>query len=224
MDKKAWIIFVAVCVAVLGGLIFLQRSNQLDVSSIDETRIIAASDKNGNIGDHVFGTTTGKATLIEYGDFQCPACKSAYPNVKELTEKYKDKLTFIFRNLPLTTLHPNARAGAAAAEAAGLQGKYWEMHNMLYEQQDNWSSSTAEKRTSYFEGYAQSIGIKNVDTFKSDMDSKRVASKINFDLALAKKINANATPTILLNNKKIESDVWSDKGKFESEIKSALGL
>lgn len=224
MDKKAWIIFVAVCVAVLGGLIFLQRSNQLDVSSIDETRIIAASDKNGNIGDHVFGTTTGKATLIEYGDFQCPACKSAYPNVKELTEKYKDKLTFIFRNLPLTTLHPNARAGAAAAEAAGLQGKYWEMHNMLYEQQDNWSSSTAEKRTSYFEEYAQSIGIKNVDIFKSDMDSKRVASKINFDLALAKKINANATPTILLNNKKIESDVWSDKGKFESEIKSALGL
>lgn len=224
MDKKAWIIFVAVCVVVLGGLIFLQRSNQLDVSSIDETRIIAASDKNGNIGDHVFGTTTGKATLIEYGDFQCPACKSAYPNVKELTEKYKDKLTFIFRNLPLTTLHPNARAGAAAAEAAGLHDKYWEMHNMLYEQQDNWSSSTAEKRTSYFEGYAQSVGIKNVDTFKSDMDSKRVASKINFDLALAKKINANATPTILLNNKKIESDIWSDKGKFESEIKKALGM
>ncbi len=224
MDKKAWIIFAAVCVAILGGLIFLQHSNQLDVSAIDETRIIAPNDKNGNIGDHVFGTTTGKAILIEYGDFQCPACKSAYPNVKELTEKYKDKMTFIFRNLPLTSLHPNARAGASAAEAAGLHGKYWEMHNMLYEKQDDWSSATAEKRTSYFEGYAQLMGIKNIDTFKADMDSKRVASKINFDLALAKKIGASATPTILLNGKKIESDIWSDKDKFESEIKSALGL
>lgn len=224
MDKKAWIIFVAVCVAVLGGLIILQHSNQLDVSGIDETRIIAANDKNGNIGDHVFGTTTGKAIMIEYGDFQCPACKSAYPNVKEMTEKYKDKLTFIFRNLPLTSLHPNARAGAAAAEAAGLQGKYWEMHNMLYEQQDDWSSATAEKRTSYFEGYAQTMGIKDTAAFKSDMDSKRVASKINFDLALAKKIGASATPTILLNGKKIESDIWGDKDKFESEIKKALNL
>ena len=222
MDKKAWIIFAAVCVAILGGLIFLQRSNQLDVSAIDETRIIAPNDKNGNIGDHVFGTTTGKAILIEYGDFQCPACKSAHPNVKELTEKYKDQMTFIFRNLPLTTMHPNARAGASAAEAAGLQGKYWEMHNTLYEQQNNWGSASAEQRTSYFEGYAKTIGVKNSDTFKTDMDSKRVASKINFDMALAKKIDATATPTILLNGKKIESDIWSDKDKFEAEIKAAL--
>ena len=222
MDKKAWIIFAAVCVAILGGLIFLQRSNQLDVSAIDETRIIAPNDKNGNIGDHVFGTTTGKAILIEYGDFQCPACKSAHPNVKELTEKYKDQMTFIFRNLPLTTMHPNARAAASAAEAAGLQGKYWEMHNTLYEQQNNWGSASAEQRTSYFEGYAKTIGVKNSDTFKTDMDSKRVASKINFDMALAKKIDATATPTILLNGKKIESDIWSDKDKFEAEIKAAL--
>jgi len=222
VSKKAWIIFVAVCVVLLGSLVVLSRKDQVNVSSIDESKIIAASSANGTIADHVFGTTTGKATLIEYGDFQCPACKAAYPNVKELTNEYKDKLVFIFRNLPLTSLHPNARAGAAAAEAAGLQGKYWEMHDMLYDEQDTWSTATADKRTSYFVTYATSIGVKDINKFKADMDGKAVASKINFDLSLANKIGADATPTILLNGKDIKSDIWSDKDKFKSEITDAL--
>ncbi len=224
MSKQAWIIFAAICVAVLGGLILLSRGNQIDVSKVDETKIIAASAQNGNIGDHVLGTTTGKAILIEYGDFQCPACGSAYPNVKELTEKYKDQLIFVFRNLPLTSLHPNARAAAAAAEAAGLQGVYWDMHDTLYENQDTWTSATAENRLSYFEGYAKTAGVKDIAKFKTDIESQAVNDKINFDLALTRKIGASATPTMLLNGKKIESDIWSDKTKFESEIKSALGL
>lgn len=224
MSRNAWIIFAALCVAVLGGLIIVSRGNQINVSGVDETKIIAASAQNGNIADHVLGTTTGKATLIEYGDFQCPACKSAYPNVKDLTTTYKDQLVFIFRNLPLTSLHPNARAGAAAAEAAGLQGKYWEMHDMLYEQQDTWSTAATDQRTSYLVGYAKNIGVKDLDKFKSDLDSKTVSDKINFDLALAKKIGASATPTILLNGKQIESDTWADKTKFEAAIKDALQI
>lgn len=222
MNRNAWIIFAALCVAVLGGLIVVSRGNQINVSNIDQTKLIAASAQNGNIADHVLGTKTGKAILIEYGDFQCPACKSAYPNVKELTDANKDKLVFVFRNLPLTSLHPNARAGAAAAEAAGLQGKYWEMHDMLYEQQDTWSTATTDQRTSYLVGYAKTIGVKDLDKFKTDLESKAVSDKINFDLALANKIGASATPTILLNDKKIESDIWSDKGKFKTAIEDAL--
>ncbi len=224
MSKQAWIIFAAICVAVLGGLIFLSRGNQIDVSKVDETKIIAASTQNGNIGDHVLGTTTGKAILIEYGDFQCPACGSAYPNVKEMTEKYKDQLIFVFRNLPLTTMHPNARAAAAAAEAAGLQGNYWAMHDKLYENQNTWTNATTENRMSYFESYAKTAGVKDMDKFKTDVEGKAVNDKINFDLALTRKINATATPTMLLNGKKIESDVWGDKTKFEAQIKDALGL
>lgn len=222
MTRNTWIIFAAICIVVLGGLVVVSRGNQIDVSKIDESKIIAASEANGTIADHVLATKTGKATLIEYGDFQCPACKSAYPNVKALTEEYKDKMVFIFRNLPLTSLHPNARAGAAAAEAAGLQGKYWEMHDILYEQQDTWSTAATDKRLSYFTGYAQQLGIKDTDKFKADLDSKNVSDKINFDMALAKKIGAQATPTILLNGKKIESDIWSDKDKFKAEIEAAL--
>jgi len=224
VSKQAWIIFAAICVAVLGGLILLSRGNQIDVSKVDETKIIAASTQNGNIGDHVLSTTTGKAILIEYGDFQCPACGSAYPNVKELTEKYKDQLIFVFRNLPLTSLHPNARAAAAAAEAAGLQGTYWKMHDTLYENQNNWENATTENRLSYFENYAKQAGVKDIAKFKTDVESQAVSDKINFDLALTRKIGATATPTMLLNGKKIESDIWSNKAKFESEIKSALGL
>lgn len=222
MSKKAWIIFAAVCVIVLGGLIAFSRSNQINVSNFDETKVIKASAENGNIADHVFGATNGKALLIEYGDYQCPACGSAYPNLKSLSEEYKDKMTFVFRNLPLTSMHPNARAGAAAAEAAGLQGKYWEMHNKLYELQNEWSNAATDKRLGYFTSYATSIGVKDIEKFKTDMESTAVNAKINFDMALAKKINASATPTILLNGKKIESDIWSVKDKFKSEIENAL--
>lgn len=222
MSKKAWIIFVAVCVVVLGGLVALSRGNQTDVSKINETKVIAASAENGNIADHVFGNADSKVLLIEYGDYQCPACGSAYPNLKSLSEEFKDKLAFVFRNLPLTSIHPNARAGAAAAEAAGLQGKFWEMHNKLYEEQNSWSNASTENRLGFFESYAKAVGVKDIEKFKTDMDGKAVADKIGFDMALAKKINASATPTILLDGKKIESDVWSDKAKFKTEIENAL--
>lgn len=222
MSKKAWIIFVVVCAVVLGGLVFLSRGNQVNVSSVDASKIVSANEQNGNIADHVFGSTNGKAILIEYGDFACPACASAYPNVHDLTEEYKDKLTFIFRNLPLTSMHPNARAAAAAAESAGLQGKYWQMHDILYQRQTSWANVSSEERLGIFEGYAKEVGVKDMATFKTDMQADTVASKINFDMALAKKVGATATPTIFLDGKRIESDVWSEKDKFKSAIEEAL--
>lgn len=222
MNKKAWIIFVAVCVVLLGGMVVLARKDSVNVSSVDQSSIIAASKDNGNIADHVFGDKSGKTIMVEYGDFQCPACGAAYPNLKTLSEKYQDKLTFIFRNNPLTTIHPNARAGAAAAEAAGLQGKYWEMHNLLYENQNDWSGASTDQRTSYFVSYATQVGVKDINKFKTDLGSQVVNDKIDFDLALGKKIPVEGTPTILLAGKQIDSTVWSDPAKFESAVKDAL--
>jgi protein-disulfide isomerase len=222
VNKKAWIIFVGVCFVLFGGLVVLARKDAVNVSSVDQSSIVAASAGNGNIADHVFGNKSGKTILIEYGDFQCPACGAAYPTLKTETEKYKDKLTFIFRNNPLTTIHPNARAGAAAAEAAGLQGKYWEMHNTLYENQNDWSTASFDKRTDFFVTYAKDVGVKDINKFKADLESKNVNSKIDFDLALGKKIPVQGTPTILLDGKQIDSTVWSDQGKFDSVIADAL--
>ncbi len=222
MSKKTWIIFAAVCIVVLGGLVVLSKKGQADVGSIDQNKIVAASAANGNIGDHVFGNTSGKTTMIEYGDFECPACKAAYPNVKTVTDQFKDQLTFVFRNNPLTTIHPNARAGAAAAEAAGLQGKYWEMHDALYENQDDWGNSSADQRTTYFVGYARQVGVKDIDKFKTDMSSNQVDTKINFDLALGKKVPVTGTPTILINGKAIDSATWNDPGKLKQAVQDAL--
>lgn len=102
MSKTAWIIFTAIVVLVLGGLVLYSRSNstQIDVSSLDANAVQAASEQSGNIGDRVFNDTQSNIVLIEYGDFECPGCASAHPGVKALLEEYGDRISFVFRNFP----------------------------------------------------------------------------------------------------------------------------
>lgn len=222
MSTKAWIIFAVITVGFLGGLVFLNQKDKIDVSKVDHAKIISASAASGNIADHVFGSRDQKVVLIEYGDFQCPACASAFPVLKEVKEKFKDDLTFIFRNNPLTAIHPNARVGAAAAEAAGLQGKFWEMHDLLFQNQNAWSQASVDKRTGLFEGYAKMIGIKDLNKFKSDLGSKEVTAKIDFDLALGKKVPVQGTPTITLNGEKVEAETWSSVAKMTEAVEDAI--
>lgn len=222
MDTKKWIIFAAVVVGVLGSLVFLSRKDQVDVSSIDGNKVLAASVASGNIADQVFGNKESKNILIEYGDFQCPGCAAAHPILKEISEEYKDRLAFVFRNNPLTAIHPNARAASAAAESAGLQGQYWAMHDELYDNQREWSDASGENRANYFASYAKKVGVKDIDKFKQDMGSKAINDKINFDLALGKQVPVTGTPTILLNGKKVESDVWQDAKKFKALVEESL--
>ena len=222
MSKKTWIIFVVVCVVVLGALVALSRGQSAQVGDVESNKILAASAESGNIGDQVFGNRDSKVLLIEYGDFQCPACGSAHPTLKELTHEYKDKIAFVFRNFPLTSIHPNAKAASAAAEAAGLQGKYWEMHDKLYEDQNAWSNLGTTERTDQFVSYAAQLGVKDMDKFKKDMSNSAINKKIAFDLAIGKKAGASATPHILLNNKKVETDTWKDKAKLKAAIEEAL--
>ena len=229
MSKVAWIIFGSVIVLVLGGLIAYSRLSNpsANVSSIDVNNIIVASDQNGQIADHTFGKTDGKVVLIEYGDFQCPSCGGAHPQIKTITEEYKDKILFIFRNFPLRAQHPNALAAAAAVEAAGLQGKYWEMHNLVFESQQEWSPLAANERTSKFTEYAESIGLDK-ERFLTDIASTPVSTKISFDQAIGKKINVNSTPTFYLNGKQLSvetssSVVQGSTEQLKKEIDTLLG-
>lgn len=212
MNKVTWIIFGAIVVLVLGGLVIYSHASNpsINVGNIDTNTIIAANSQNGEIADHVYGNANSKVVFVEYGDFQCPSCGGAYAQVKSATEAYKDKVAFIFRNFPLTTIHPNARAAAAAAEAAGLQGKYWEMHNMLYEGQSDWESLSGDQRTNVFVGYATQLKLDEAK-FKTDLASSAVNSKISFDQALGNKIGVNATPTFYLNGSQINS---TDSGQI----------
>ncbi len=201
MTRTRWIIFALICIAVIGGLVATKKHDQVNVSNVNPDKIIT----KGKIPDHVFGTKSGKVTLIEYGDFQCPVCGSLYPNLSPLRKKYQNEVSFVFRDFPLTSLHPNAKAAAAAAEAAGLQGKFWQMHDKLYENQTAWSNDSTDQRAKQFEDYAKQIGL-NVSKFTKDIDSKAVIYKIDFDQALGKKIGVSGTPTLVINGKKISDE------------------
>lgn len=211
MNTKTWIIFGVICVALLGGLIAYSRSQNpaVDTSGVDANKIIPASEANGNIADHVEGSKDAKVVLIEYGDFQCPSCGSAHPGIKKITEDYGDKIAFVFRNFPLTSIHPNAVAAASAVEAAGLQGKYWQMHDLVFENQNAWSSLSADQRTNKFVEIATQSGIGDLEKFRTDLSSKDISKKISFDQALGRGKGVTGTPSFYLNGEKIPDDASS---------------
>ena len=228
MNKIGWIIFSAVVVLILGGLIVWTRmaNPPIDLAGVENNSVIAASEQNGNIGDHVKGKTDSDIRIVEFGDFQCPSCGGAAPNVNTLMDEYGDRVGLVFRNFPLTTIHPNARAASATAEAAGLQGKYWEMHDLLYERQGDWSNQDATKRTETFNQYAEEVGL-DIEKFKTDVASANVGKKISFDQALGKREGVSATPTFYLNGEKLDEEtssgiVQGDLTKIKAKLDELL--
>lgn len=207
MTRTRWIIFAIICVLTLGGLVLFSKKDSVNVSDLNAAQPIEATDSA--LGDHVYGKKDSKVVLIEYGDFQCPGCGGAYAQVKLIKEEYKEQIAFVFRNFPLTTIHPNALAAATAAESAGLQGKFWEMHDKLFETQSAWSNVDPAQRTDVFAGYAEQIGLF-VDPFKNDLSDPRIASKISRDRALGNKIGVSSTPTFFLGEEKVADDIVSD--------------
>jgi protein-disulfide isomerase len=223
MTKRTWIIFTIIIVGLLGALIYSSKnsSSNINVSQIDVSKIQGASVENGQIADHVYAKADSTVVLIEYGDFQCPACGSENSKIMKIAEDYKDKISFIFRNYPLTLIHSNAKAAAGAAEAAGLQGKYWEMHDLLYKNQTDWQSLTSDERSKKFISYAEELKL-DTEKFKADTNSDAITKKINFDTAQGKKINISGTPTFVLNGDIIPNETWSNDTEFRKLIDSKL--
>lgn len=175
---------------------------------------------------HVIGQGKANVTLVEYGDYQCPFCGQYYPILKQVQTEFNDQIHFQFRNYPLTSLHANAFAGSRAAEAAGLQNKFWEMHDILYEQnelhQSNPSASTwinASDPIPYFTQYAKSLGL-NTAQFKTDYASGKVNDLINADKAEGDRLGITGTPAFFLNGKKISID--ESLPAFQKVIKEAI--
>ncbi|MGH7196840.1 MAG: DsbA family protein [Candidatus Saccharimonadales bacterium] len=217
MDKIKWIIFAALVLVVFGGIIFFNKSSAPSFSG-DATKAITA----GPIADHVYGSDEQKVVLIEYGDFQCPGCGGMYPTVKDLKEQYKDKLTFIFRNFPLTNIHPNALAASTAAEAAGMQNKFFEMHDALFENQKAWQDAAVNQRGAIFEGYASSLGL-DVEKFKQDMSSQTISEKISRDRTTGRDVfKVDQTPSFVLNGKLLPADVATSQEKLAKAVEEAV--
>ncbi len=168
--------------------------------------------------NHMTGSKDAKVILVEFGDFQCPFCATAAPAVKQIREEYKanSDFSFVFRNFPLPQ-HQYAKLTAQAAEAAGAQGKYWEMLDVIYEKQNEWvgSSNTLETLVKY----ATDLGL-DVPKFRDDVTHNRYTQQIETDLTDAGAIGVNSTPTFYLNGEKLNTT--SDYNTLKQKIDEAL--
>lgn len=227
MTKTGWIIFITVVVLGLGALITWTRITNppLDVSDVNTASVIAAEERNGLIGDQVTGKKDSKVILVEYGDYQCPGCKGASTGVEKIIQEYGDRVAIVFRNFPITSIHPNAKAAASVAEAAGLQGKFWEMNAHLYQAQAEWSAADTKLRTDIFRGYAEALQL-DMDKFNTDVAGAAVAKKLKFDQALAGKDSVTSTPTFLINGKLVSEESSSQilSGNIEAISKELDAL
>lgn len=198
MDKQFLLVFGVIVAALIGVFAFTREKTDAP-----------GNNSNGNssqVGSHTVGAGKGGVTLTEYGDFECPACKSYYPIVQEIKKTYGDQIKFEFRHFPLVQIHRNAMLGSRAAEAAGKQGKFFEMHDLLYENQDTWSRASSPN--SVLENFAKQLGL-NVEQYKTDFASEATLDSINADVKSGQDLGANSTPTFLINGKKLDKNPQS---------------
>jgi protein-disulfide isomerase len=212
-DKKTMIIFGIATVAIIGiGALLLSRNG----ASASKPTAPVNQDILVKPDSHKIQALNEKAVLVEFGDFVCPACGSYFPLVKKLSEDYKNNLTIVFRNFPLSQ-HKNALPAAYAAEAAGMQGKYWGMYDMLYENQAKWTDS--DSAMTIFENYAKSLGL-DFDKFKADAASDEVKKRVNNDYTDGVALGINATPTFYLNGIKMGYPRSYDD--FKAQVEAAI--
>lgn len=149
---------------------------------------------------HTAGPATAPVKLEEFGDFECPPCGMFHPILKQMQEEFGDKLQVTFREFPLVPTHQHALAAASAAEAAGLQGKFWEMHHMIYDHQKDWAKEFDVRPI--FEGYAKQIDV-DVERYKRDVDSDAVARRIMQDGNRGHSLGVKGTPTVFVNGREV---------------------
>ena len=177
-----------------------------------------ATEVKGAEPAHVRGNANAPVTLEEFGDFQCPSCGSYHPELKKIEAEFGDKLKVIFRELPLLPMHEHALMAAQAAEAAGLQGKFWEMHDLLYENQDKWVDQ--KDLVPVFVDYAKQIGI-NPDQFMKDLSGETVTARIFQDGKRAHSFGLKGTPSFFVNGKEAKDEQWKPEG-LRQMIKDAI--
>jgi len=188
--NKSTLIALGLIIIAFGGLFFAAQNGnngggaKVAITAEDWTR----------------GASSPKVTIIEYGDFQCPACGAYEPLFRQAQEDFKDSLLFAYRHFPLVQIHPNALLASKACEAAGKQGKFWEMHDLLFEKQTEWSNATNAK--DLVKGYAASLAL-DATRFATDLDSKEIEEKIRNHYEGGAKVGVSGTPSLFVNGEKV---------------------
>jgi len=207
-----WAIIAVIVIGSIFGIIKLASKSQTAGSDNLAITVSAINDNENTKGDK-----EALAALIEYSDFQCPACGSYYPILKKITEDLGAKVRFAYRHFPLPQ-HKNAKLAATVAEAAGKQGKFWEMHDLIFQNQSDWSE---EKNAAVlFAKYAKDIGL-DLARFQTDIASDEIKAKIENDYKSGVKAGVNSTPSFFLNGKKMDNPRNYDE--FKNAIEQAFG-
>jgi len=206
-----FVIVAAAAVVTLGSGAILYQAKRPHLRSIRENSSLSAKSDTESL--HIRGNPNAPVTLEEFGDFQCPPCSNFASFSEELLKQYDSRLRVVFRNFPLS-LHEHAREASLAAEAAGLQGRFWEMHDVLYREQAAWSK--APNARELFESYAGTIGL-NLDQFKTDVDSEQVRAKVDSDHALGDFLGVKLTPTLFINHQPVDP-----KDKNPAGVRAAI--
>lgn len=202
------IIFLVACGSVVSGT-FIYRAKRAELAALTTT---AGSPKTGTSGatpPHIRGDVDAGVTLEEFGDFQCPPCEMLAPTLSRLEHDYGKKLRVIFRNFPLA-MHNHAQLAAQAAEAAGLQGRFWEMHDALYRNRNTWANKGDDVQDAFVE-YARSVGVE-VEKFKHDLNSEEVKERVTADQQRGTSLGVSSTPTVFLNGTMVPPMHYGEPG------------
>jgi protein-disulfide isomerase len=206
MKKHIWKIIFALAVILMVGS-FLYANYASDKANEGVT-----------LSSHIEGNADASVKLTEYSDFQCPACAQFYPLIQDLLKQYGDRIAFEYRHFPLISIHPYAVPAAKAAEAAGVQGKFFEMHDMLFENQDAWSKSATPQV--FFVQYAKELGL-DVELFKRHMRASAIDDAIEASFNEARELGLTGTPSFFLNGERLEFETYRD---FIAAVEAALGV
>lgn len=201
---------VLLTVIILGAILAFGSSSappQTEAIKPDKAEYIRADSSR-------IGSADAKVQLVEFGDYQCPACAQAAPILKQIIADYEGKVALVYRNFPLPK-HANAEGAARAAEAALLQGKFTEMHNKLFETQARWNSSLDPMKT--FAGYAEELGL-DMGKYNSDVKSQAVIDKIRVDKGDGNALGVDSTPTLFINGEGVPADSSALKAKIDAAL------
>ncbi len=217
INQSSWIAWIIIGAVLVGGLVWFMSSpapEKVTVDPTDAALLTVASD------DYVVGSPTAPVTLIEYLDFECEACGAYYPLVKQLEDEFPNDLRVVRRYFPLPG-HKNGFTAALAAEAAARQGKYNEMHDLLFAEQKNWGEKPAPT-PEVFEAYAEQLGL-DIAKFKMDVASQSVKDRVQRDFDTGEKLGNTGTPTFFINGKKIKNPQGYEpfKALIQAEINKA---
>jgi protein-disulfide isomerase len=210
-EKKIWIgVIVALALILLISYFTTQKNKKEELSRIEKIQV-------SELQAHLKGNLDSDIKLIEYSDFQCPACQHWYVEVENTLARYGDNFKLEYRHLPLRSIHPNAQIAAQASEAAGMQGKFWEMYSILFERQAEWSQSFKPKQL--FKQYAESIGLDG-SRFMFDIDSDQVKEFVNkqYDEAIASGLKLS-TPTFTVEGEVVSLEDFIKNYLVESDDK-----